>query len=364
MSIEGLDNITKILINTKDNYLYSPVAIFGLLSLLSQIVDGNTKKEILDALSINNEEAIRLNNELMDVFNVESFDVKSNLNASIWLNDSLDINKDNLKDICLKNKLEAFIGKMGSLDFDEKVHKWLNEKTNNLLKGSVSDIRTSETTYLDLFSTIYLKAAWQNPFDCCKDDIFNLSNSEKVKCKFLFESTRDYLYTSEKFKVISKSLLGCYYQMNVILPNEDIDDITIDSNLINAINGDFDNFDNKYLTLNIKIPKFNIKSEEEIISQIKMLGINEIFDANKANFSPLTAIEKMLCVSKINQMARVKINKKGLEAASAAMCFVCATGSYLEIPEEYDFFVDRPFIFSITRNNMPIFVGTIANPKG
>lgn len=83
---------------------------------------------------------------------------------------------------------------------------------------------------------------------------------------------------------------------------------------------------------------------------------------NKADFSPVTS-EKEVFVSDAKQATRLKIDEKGVEGAGYTYLDMPCGSICLDKPEEIDFKLDRPFMFSVVNSTAPIFVGTIINPN-
>ena len=63
----------------------------------------------------------------------------------------------------------------------------------------------------------------------------------------------------------------------------------------------------------------------------------------------------------INQDTRVKINEKGVVAASYIELNFGA-GAAMPPDEVIDFVLDRLFVFAITKSQIPLFVGTVNMP--
>lgn len=67
------------------------------------------------------------------------------------------------------------------------------------------------------------------------------------------------------------------------------------------------------------VPKFDVSSDLELTDALKALGVTDVFDFDKSDFSPLIDEEKFdesVAVTKVQHAARVKIDEKGCEAAA------------------------------------------------
>ncbi len=88
-------------------------------------------------------------------------------------------------------------------------------------------------------------------------------------------------------------------------------------------------------TLDISLPKHQIRSQFELIAPLQALGVEDIFQPSAGSFSALTS--EQLAVSQVLQKTFLDISEKGVEAAAATA--VLATRSMKEA-----FQVDGPFI--------------------
>ena len=106
------------------------------------------------------------------------------------------------------------------------------------------------------------------------------------------------------------------------------------------------------------LPKFDINSQIDLLNTMKNVGVTDVFEADKADFSALTSSN--VFVNSSIQSARVSIDESGCEAASANGGIVPGNGA----DQPYGFVLDRPFIFVVTSDTgIPLFVGTVNTPN-
>ena len=92
--------------------------------------------------------------------------------------------------------------------------------------------------------------------------------------------------------------------------------------------------------MNLRLPKFEVESENGLIDALKALGVQQAFGAG-ADFSKLSPND--LFVSMVLQKTYFAVDEEGAEAAAV-------TGIGMELsapapmPEQVDFFVERPFL--------------------
>ena len=89
------------------------------------------------------------------------------------------------------------------------------------------------------------------------------------------------------------------------------------------------------------------------------MGVTDVFSSANADFSAITD-ETPVFLAGANQSVRVQIDEDGVKAA--AYIEFPAPGSPPPPEEIIDFVLDRPFLFLITNDNIPLFAGTVNEP--
>ena len=110
------------------------------------------------------------------------------------------------------------------------------------------------------------------------------------------------------------------------------------------------------------VPKFDVDSNLELTDALKAMGVTDVFDFNKADFSPLVDKDKFdesVAVTQVQHAARVKIDEEGCEAAAFTAIGVAEAAMPEDLPVvEMD--LNRPFAFAITgADGLPLFVGAV-----
>ena len=118
------------------------------------------------------------------------------------------------------------------------------------------------------------------------------------------------------------------------------------------------------------LPKFDVQSDLELQEAMEALGITDVFQEGKADFSPLVdegaLAEQGLTPPVLNeahQAARLQVDEEGIRAV--AYTELVADASSAEPPEEIvEMDLDRPFLVGIDSpgEGVPLFVGVIHDP--
>ena len=347
-----------------ENIVYSPINVYMALSMLSEICGGESRSQLLSLLGADSIEALR--HDATSVWNANySNDGRytSILASSLWLNQNINFKKQTLETLKETYYASSFKGKMGSAKFDKALQDWLNDQTGNLLKGQIDSIKMPPETVLSLATTVCFKAGWDSNFSemNTKKNIFKTANGD-VTCDFMNRSSSEYYYYSENFSATSKSFTGGG-SMFFILPDENKtpEELLKDVNALDFIcSGGKKGAERQKIMVNLSVPKFDVSSQIKLKDGLKALGVTDVFDFTKSNFSPLTD-DTDVAVSSALHGARVKIDEEGCTAAAYTAML---TGGSAKPPEdEVDFVLDRPFIFVITSpSGQPLFVGIVNTP--
>ena len=92
---------------------------------------------------------------------------------------------------------------------------------------------------------------------------------------------------------------------------------------------------------------------------LRALGVTDVFDAGKADFSPLTDKADAIFLSQAKHAARVTIDEEGVVAAAYTVMVAC--GAALPPDERVEFTLDRPFLFAVTGESGEILFAGIVN---
>ncbi len=116
----------------------------------------------------------------------------------------------------------------------------------------------------------------------------------------------------------------------------------------------------------VTLPRFKLESELDLVAPLKQLGMTDMFEEFKADFSGMTGGTKNnLFVSQVKQKAFVEVNEEGAEAAAATFAVVSIGRSSGGGRDPLRFRCDRPFMFLIRDNltGMILFSGHVNDPS-
>ena len=350
----------------KENRVCSPLNIYMALSMLAAVTGGETRQQILDALGAESLDALQ--KQAAQLWAENSWDdglVTSTLANSIWLRDGYNYNSETLQTLGEDFYASAFSGEMGSDAYNNILRDWINEHTGNLLTEQAGKLELNADTVLALVSTLYYSASWHDKFSSAAttQDVFHAPNGD-VSTDFLHSSDSNTVYYGDGFSAIGLSLENSG-RMWLLKPDEGVDAAELLQNKdalgLLLANGNWSQ--TQRARVNLSLPKFDVSSDLDILDTLAQLGITDVMDGTKSDFTPLTAANDSLALTQAKHAARVKIDEDGCEAAAYTILGVEAT-AMMGPEDEIDFTLDNPFVFAITGiDGLPLFVGLVNQPN-
>lgn len=346
------------------NWVCSPLNLYLALGMLAEVTDGNSRAQILSALGAADLDALR--SQVGALWNANYCDdgrVTSRLANSLWLSKDLAYQKSTLEALAQYDYASSFQGEMGSDAYNAALQDWLNQQTGGLLQEQAQNIKLDPETVLALASTLYYSAAWMDKFEksTTTQDTFH-SPSGDVTCDFLHQSDSGHYYQGDRFSAIAQHLQDSG-DLWLFRPNDGVNpsDLLQDTQIQQLLQDGSTWEDTDPIMINRSIPKFDVSADLDLIDSLQTLGITDVFDSGKADFSPLLKESAPVELSQAQHAARVVIDEEGCTAA--AFTVFAAEATAMPPQEEVDFVLDKPFLFVLTgEDGSPLFVGIVNQP--
>lgn len=340
-----------------ENKLISPISLYVCLSMLAETSDGNTRQQILKLMGVDSIEELRLQvNALWQKGYLNDGVNKSIISNSLWLSEDIAYKNPLVDTLSSSYFASSFIGKMGSDDYNKMLNDWLYESTDGMLSPEES---LSEDNVFALVSSVVFRSKWENEFEpsATEKGTF-LSPSGEKQVDFMKKSCVDYYYWGENYSAVNMSLVTG--KMWFILPDEDVsaESLFEDSEVLSLISTG--NGDNKQVIVNMSVPRFDVTGNTDILEGLQNLGLTDMTNPGKADFSPLCENSDGVHISGATQNVRVSADEEGVAAAAYTM--ISGAGGTMPPDDYVDFVLDRPFIFVIELNGIPMFSGVVNNP--
>jgi len=346
------------------NQAFSPVNVYLAMAMLAETTDGNSRQQILDLFGVDTIEDLRIRtNHLWNAHYSNDGQTTLLLANSVWLDKEYTFRQDTVDRLASQYYASVFSDDLGTEESNQQLRTWLNENTGGLLKEQADNVKFPLQTCFALASTIYFKAGWKTEFpeELTVDDTFYAPNGNTT-VSFMQNKVEGVCYYGSNFSAVRLDLTGDN-GMWIILPEEGVTVEQVlagDEYLQMTLNpNDWEN--GRYANINIKLPKFDVTSQSDLINGMKKMGLIDIFDPDQSDFTPMTTDSDRLFVSQINHAARVTIDEKGVEAA--AFTVIIVEDESAGPSNTIDFVADRPFLFVVSsRDNLPLFAGIVNEP--
>jgi len=349
-----------------ENYVMSPLSVSMTLAMTANGASGETLDEMLDVLGFKQQDIAGLNtfykkmlDRLPALDNTTAVDIAN----ALWINKKY---TTKVYDVFSGNIRDSFYSPITYIDditsdiTRQSINKWYSDNTRGMLSGPRQGELNIETAML-FTNALYFKGFWADNFDKSLTKIRDFKNSDGTvsKVKMMNKAANFRGYIDEGYRAVAFPYGNKAYSMIIILPDEevDLDDCLSEINPEDVSRLAMDKYDFGEKKLLVRLPKFEVTSEVELIPALKDMGLTKMFDCFKADFSGIC--ETSTFVSQITQGIKIIVDEAGTEAASYTEEKGMLTSPGPMIDES--FFVDRPFAFIIAEKStgLPLFMGRI-----
>ncbi len=351
-----------LLTEGNENKLWSPVNAYIGLAMTTELTEGETRQQILELFGAEDTDALRKQVSAVweSVYQDNSNEICVLAN-SLWLEKGLQYDQDAMDAIAYHYYASVYQGDLGSKKTNQDIAAWINNNTGKFLKDSTKSIELSPETIMALYSTLYFQAKWSDEFSESKntEGVFHMPDGDTQAVYMNKKLKQMNYYWGGNFSAVYLPLKnGC--RMWFILPDEGmtVNDVLNDGTYMEMLSSD-EWEDYKYMKVNLSVPKFDVSSTMDLSEGLKNMGVPNAFSENVAEFGKLTG-DSPIYLTGANQSVRVQIDEEGVKAATYIE--LPGAGSAAPPEEVIDFVLDRPFLFVITNDNIPLFAGCVNNP--
>ena len=358
-----------------NSFIYSPLGITYVLSMVNDAATGTTEQEIEQTLGFH-EGGIQAVNEYCKnlIDNLPKADTDANLNIAnaIFLNKDYTLNPQFVQDMDY-----YYNAKAEALDFKssktlKRINDWCNDKTKGMIPNILEKLNPDAVTYL--LNAIYFKADWTNKFDPknTKNETFT-TETGTTQIPMMQQDVYISYVKNEIYSAVKIPYGNGLWNMTVMLPegNNTTDDI-INHLSAAGFSNDVENFCAtkggifRTYEVDLKMPRYETSSdtddlEDGLISVLQDMGIHLAFDSNWAEIPNMANTN--VFISKMRQKAKIEVNEEGTKAAAVTVAEMAVTavepGIEQSKPQKATFHANRPFVYVIREasSGVILFVG-------
>ena len=345
------------------NRAYSPLNVYMAMAMLAETTDGNSRQQILDLMGLDSITALRT--QVDHVWNAhyrDDGDTTSLLANSLWLDNEFPYKDEAAQTLADSYYASVFHGDLQTDEMNTLLQEWLNEQTGGLLEEQTKSTKFEELTVFALASTAYFASGWDCSFDPSRtaDDTFHSPEGD-LTVPFMNQTTDAQYYWGSNFGAVELKLSSG--SMWLILPDEGVamDTVLNSAEYLQLTQNPYEWENQKYVWLNLSLPKFDVDSKTNLTEGLKQLGISDVFSHDDADFTPITDMPR-LAVTEIDHAVRVAVDEDGVLAAAYTVIEI-EPDSPPSPKEEIDFVLDRPFLFVVSSHDrLPLFAGVVEQP--
>jgi serpin B len=222
------------------------------------------------------------------------------------------------------------------------INGWVGERTADKIPELIPEGVLDPLVRIVLTNALYLKASWATPFDerATSDGAFVRRDGSSVTARFMRQTEPLGFARGAGWRAVDLPYVGDQLSMLVIVP---------EASRFDAVEVQFGRGVEAFAAevrpaqVRLALPRFTFRTQTELTTALGSLGIEQLFDPDRADLSGMTAAER-LYVSDVLHEAYLAVTEEGTEAAAATAVVARATAAPTEVEE---LTVDRPFLFAI-----------------
>lgn len=347
------------------NIFFSPFSVSMALSELSLGAGGDTKQQLLSGIGYNSsifstEEMHQLFHSLLeDIDNRTGVDI--DVGTALYASDQFKPRSKFLEDMKEFYHSDGFTVDFSVKETVDQINKYVKEKTHGKIDKAVDNLESD--TLMFLFTYIYFKGKWDNPFNPKKtsESIFHVDDKTTIPVQMMhqYEHLKVYYDAELSTKVLCLDYNDSF-SMFLAVPDVDMGQKNIKDLEMTVSRQHIEKWKRSAIKrkVDIYVPKLSLKTSYSLNEILKGIGMADMF-SNKANFTGVS--EERIFISKALHKATLDIDEKGTTAAAVTTVeFRRLSYSPLNTLS-----FDRPFMIFIMdqKNGNILFFGKVVNPK-
>lgn len=365
--------------NKDENIIISPLSAEILTAMIYESTDGNTKAQLEQNIGIN-EDYCRV---LKGAIGLQDDNLK--LSNHIRLQSDYMKSLKSSYEVSLDTGYKASIGEINSDTIDELndiVSKDTNEMIHNIFQpGDLNGVK------MVALNCCAFDANWRTEFDepfkgvfyngdkYYETDIvhqsYNVRNNETDNTRYTentdigyYGIVKDYMSNEGTSGEIRYKFIGLLPDIEKGVTLSDLVNNLDEKSVTHIINDKTNYWKTKadLYSLDIRMPKFTIDSDIDIIDLYKSLGVTDLFSYDTADLSKGFENSDSLYVDKMKQIAKIELTEKGTRAAAASYSYITAGAAIDERTTfEREVYFTRPFVYIIydTKTDTIPFMGVV-----
>ena len=322
--------------DAQNSTILSPISITYALGMLNNGAAGETQAQINKVLGFGETGA-----EGINAFCKKMLTEAPNLDKStkVLISNTIYMNKGyELKPLFVSKANDCYHAEPETRNFaDGKtldvINQWASDHTEKMIEKVLDKDSFDPSAISYLLNAIYFKGAWTEKFDKenTRDEAFKMETGEEKQLPIMHQE--------QEFYYANKA-----YSMTILLPKEGK---TV-RDLVKTLNKDtWERYQRiGSAIVDVKLPRFESNTDLTLDEIMATLGMPNAFNPNLAEFPEFCNVPTYIDMMK--QVARIKVNEEGTEAAAVTVIFVKLANA---APRRVSFHATRPFLYIISEQS-------------
>jgi serpin B len=355
-----------------DNVVLSPVSAALALSMVLNGASGETKDEMLGALSLGERDLNAINAanaQLIKFIRTPTRDVTLAVADSLWVNRR----RATLRPDYQARMQASYDAEIGDLDFADpnaaaRINGWASQETHGRISKLIDRLDGADLSLL--LNAVYFKGQWMHKFDKAQTEPrdFTLAGGSAKQVPRMAQSGRFEYFETGDLQAIRLPFGAGDLAMEVLLPAKSSSLAALEKNLTPE---HWKDWQARYAPRpgRIELPRFELKATYRLNEPLRTLGMVRAFEPEGSQLTGMLApLDRAgagrFFISAVLQSIFWQVDEEGSEAAAVTAIGVRAA-AVVRQPQPFQMVVDRPFFCAIEdrRSGALLFVGAIFDPS-
>ena len=335
--------------DAQNSTILSPISITYALGMLNNGAAGETQAQINKVLGFGETGA-----EGINAFCKKMLTEAPNLDKStkVLISNTIYMNKGyELKPLFVSKANDCYHAEPETRNFaDGKtldvINQWASDHTEKMIEKVLDKDSFDPSAISYLLNAIYFKGAWTEKFDKenTRDEAFKMETGEEKQLPIMHQEQEFYYAEDDDCQVLRLPYGNKAYSMTILLPKEGK---TV-RDLVKTLNKDtWEHYQQiGSAIVDVKLPRFESNTDLTLDKIMATLGMPNAFNPNLAEFPEFCNVPTYIDMMK--QVARIKVNEEGTEAAAVTVIFVKLANA---APRRVSFHATRPFLYIISEQS-------------
>ena len=346
----------------EENVVFSPVSAMSLMASLSQAADGETLKQIEEAIGKDDEFFTLLMDGYCRSLNADNETARVHSANSFWMRDEegrLAVTDEFL------SKCRYLDTQVFSAPFDKStvndINRWCSDHTDGMIDEIIDRISPDAVAYL--INALTYENRWLVPYEQeqLRKGIFTDASGNSQKAEFMYSDENRYFEDE-----LAQGFIKPYKDGFSFIAIRPRDGVTTDEYISRMAGEKLRKLINEpqQITVSVGIPEFSNEGFTDLVPVFESMGMKDIFDSGRADLTRMgTSSRGNIFIGAAFQKAFIEVNSDGTRAAAVSIAEAKDGCDMVDIPKTV--ILDKPFIYIIADDSqlegLPLFMGTVEN---